>query len=419
MSETQTRTHHEAPPPVVVPDAAVTGAARVIHRRWTKTRLNEYHVIDGDRHVIEPIEAFTTYLEPRFRDRGAVVLRDNVYDATRFLVEGRLYQKVWGPGQGRLEGMSGYRPRGERPGLSYEAAAAWVNGAGKLKDLDDSGIDAALWIPTVGLFIPDILDPALQAAYCRGLNNWFYDAFCAQNRDRLWFAATIPIDPEPARREAARAIRELGARGIWMRPNVMQGRKWWDRAYDPLWELLQETGTPLVFHEATGAYHTTDDPTHKFDDYWMAHVVSHPQEMTSALVALIGSGILERFPGLRVLFCEAGLSWVPYYLFRMDEHYEHRRDEIQLSLPPSEYFRRQCVVCSFEPEEALFAEATRWFRGKNVGATSDYPHWDSGGVEALARYASAFPELSAAERADFLQNNLTELFGVRWVDGTP
>jgi predicted TIM-barrel fold metal-dependent hydrolase len=389
---------------------------RTIARRWRKTRFNEYYVIDGDRHVVEPLSVFTSYLEPRFRDRGAVVLTDNVYGSTRFLVEGRLYQKRWGAGQGRREGMSGYRPRGETPGLSYEQTAAWVSGVGKLKDMDDTGIDAALWIPTVGLYVPDILDGELQAAYARALNNWFSDAFCAEDRDRLWFAATVPIDPEPARAEAARAIQELGARAVWIRPNVMQGRRWWGREYDRLWAVLEETGTPLVFHEATGAYHTTDDPTRKFDDYWMAHVVSHPQEMTSALVALIGGGVLERFPGLRVLFCEAGLSWFPYYLFRMDEHFETRRAEIPLKHAPSEYFRRQCVVCSFEPEEALFAEATRWFGGKNVGATSDYPHWDSGGLDVLARYVSAFPALDETDKRAFLQDNLAELFRVDWTE---
>jgi uncharacterized protein len=344
-------------------------------------------------------------------------VQDDLYGSTRFLLEGRLYQKVFGAGQGRLEGMSEYRPHGQRPGLGYHEAAEYLSGPAKLKDMDDTGIDAALWIPTVGLFIPDILDPALQAALCRGINDWFADSFCAEDRERLWFAATIPIEPEAAQREARRAILELGARAVWMRPNAMQGRKWWDPAYDALWRVLEETQTPLVFHEATGAYHTTNDPTQKFDAYWLAHVVSHPQEMTSALVALLGTGILERFPGLRVLFCEAGLSWVPYYLFRLDEHYEHRPTEVGLQRPPSETFRRQCVVCSFEPEEALFAESSQWFGGKNVGATSDYPHWDSGGLDILVRYIEDFPQLSAAAREDFLQNNLAELFGVSWSDG--
>ena len=74
------------------------------------------------------------------------------------------------------------------------------------------------------------------------------------------------------------------------------------------------------------------------------------------------------------------------------------------------------MVCSFEPEEALFAEAVQWFGGKNVGATSDYPHWDSGGLVVLARYVDAFPQLGEGERRDFLQNNLAATFGVRWTE---
>jgi uncharacterized protein len=394
----------------------VTRATRVVERRWKKSRYDAYRVIDGDRHVVEPVDQLVKYFDPSFRARAPHVIRDNVYGSTRILVEGRLYQKVTGAGQGRIEGMSAYRPRGEVSGLSYEDAAQWVCGPGKLKDMDDTGIDAALWIPTIGLFIPDIIDPALQMAHARALNNWFADSFCAENRSRLWFAATIPIDPQPAVREASRAIRELDARAVWIRPNVMQGRKWWDRAFDPLWELLQDTDTPLVFHEATGAYHTSYDPTQRFDEYWLSHVVSHPQEMTSALVALLGTGVLERFPGLRVMFCEAGLSWVPYYLFRLDEHYETRRGEIGLKVPPSETFRKQCIVCSFEPEEALFAEAARWFKGKNIGATSDYPHWDSSGIDTIARYVAEFPQLEEWERKAFLEDNLSDFFAIQWRD---
>jgi predicted TIM-barrel fold metal-dependent hydrolase len=198
-----------------------------------------------------------------------------------------------------------------------------------------------------------------------------------------------------------------------MRPNGMQGRKWWDPSYDRLWALLQETGTPLVFHEATGAYHTTNDPTNKFDVYWLAHVISHPVEMTSALVALVGTGILERFPGLRVEFCEAGLSWVPYYLFRLDEHLETRPKEVKLELKPSEYFKRQCVVCSFEPEEALLGETMKWFEGKNMACTSDYPHWDSSGVSGVVRYLKNFADVDEQTRINFFSRSAIDALNLK------
>lgn len=393
--------------PIVQPRAQTFQQSR---RTWTKQRWQEYFILDGDRHVIEPPEVFTSYLESRFTRHAFEVLRDNVTGAVRFMIEGRLYQKPAGSGQGRLHGMSHYRPRGTL--LGYEDTYRWVCGEGKLKDMDDAGVDVGLWIPTGGLFIPDITDLELQAAYARAINNWFAESFCAENPARLWFAAAIPLDVPEACREVRRAVTELGAKAIWMRPNIYHGRYWWDKSYDPLWATIEELDVPLLFHEGTGSYHTTHDPSQKFSIYWLAHVISHPMEMTTALVGLIGTGILERFPNLRVEFCEAGVSWFPYYLYRMDEHYETRRDEVRLQFTPSEYFRRQCLICSFEPDEALYAEAVRWFRGKNVSPTPDYPHWDSGGLDAFVRYFTDFPDFTPEDRLDYLQNNACNFYGV-------
>ena len=84
-------------------------------------------------------------------------------------VEGRLYQKPAGWGPGRTEGCGDQRPRGE--GLPYERAHkhAFEN---RDIDMDLSGIDAAVWIPTLGLFIPDITKLDFQYAVARALNDW-------------------------------------------------------------------------------------------------------------------------------------------------------------------------------------------------------------------------------------------------------
>ena len=52
------------------------------------------------------------------------------------------------------------------------------------------------------------------------------------------------------------------------------------------------------------------------------HICSHPMEQMVAAVSLIYGGVLERFPGLEVAFLEAGCGWVPFWLERMDDHYE-------------------------------------------------------------------------------------------------
>ena len=73
---------------------------------------------------------------------------------------------------------------------------------------------------------------------------------------------------------------------------------------------------------------------------------SHEVETTFA--TLILSGVLERFPGLKVVSAELNCGWLPFFLFRVDERFERPRRPLsrqpfptKLKLKPSEYFRRQ------------------------------------------------------------------------------
>ena len=56
--------------------------------------------------------------------------------------------------------------------------------------------------------------------------------------------------------------------------------------------------------------------------------------------------MVERIPRLKVLFCEAGCSWYPYWIDQMDKHYENLPEEELngLKMKPSEYCARQCWV---------------------------------------------------------------------------
>jgi predicted TIM-barrel fold metal-dependent hydrolase len=71
--------------------------------------------------------------------------------------------------------------------------------------------------------------------------------------------------------------------------------------------------------------------------------------LINIIAALIGAGVLERHPRLKVSFGESGIGWLPYALDRMDFEYEDRfRDLIKMK--PSEYWRRQCkATFQFDP----------------------------------------------------------------------
>ena len=90
---------------------------------------------------------------------------------------------------------------------------------------------------------------------------------------------------------------------------------------------------------------------------------------------MIFSGILERHPRLNAILGESGIGWLPFTLERMDYSYERRLTDIKLSVPPSEYFRRQ-VYASFIID--YWGTKAMWELGylKNIMWSTDYPHRD-------------------------------------------
>ena len=97
-----------------------------------------------------------------------------------------------------------------------------------------------------------------------------------------------------------------------------------------------------------------------------------------ALLALVEGGTLERHPGLRVAFLEAGCGFLPYWLWRLDEvEYRSLAGEVEDNVrrAPSAYFRRQCFI-AMEPEEPYLSEMLPFIGEDNLVFGTDFPHLD-------------------------------------------
>lgn len=207
---------------------------------------------------------------------------------------------------------------------------------------------------------------------------------------------------------------ELGFKSVFLRPNPVRERNWHNPAYDPLWAEIEKQDLVIAFHEgwpcelpvaAGGRF----DGRH--EDLWLTeHALCHPVEMMYASTCMIMGGVLQRFPGLRVAFLEANCSWVPYWLWRLDEHYEHREKAVKNVLPkrPSAYFREHCFV-SVEAEEALGVAVADEIGDDNIVFSTDFPHEDSRFPNSVA----AFLELPFREesRRKILWDNAARLYG--------
>jgi predicted TIM-barrel fold metal-dependent hydrolase len=200
---------------------------------------------------------------------------------------------------------------------------------------------------------------------------------------------------------------------IFVRPNRHGGRNLDDPAYEPLWSTIEALDVPLAVHEGSGARLPVTGADRFLGNVLMQHVASHPLEMMCAVLSIVCGGVLERHPRLRVAFLEAGASWLPYWLWRLDEHFESlgKRDTPELELRPSEYFRRQCFA-SVECDETPLAHAIAAIGDDCLLFASDYPHADAKYPRSVETFL-ALPGIPQASRRKVLWENALRLYGGR------
>ena len=356
---------------------------------------NGFKILDSDMHIMEPPDLWETYLEPEFKHlapRG--VTSENVRDLRMQHPDGR----PWGLPEAHAGNVThGHNFKKNQGIYGTHAERGWVAEV-QLEAMDIEGIDVAVLYPTRGLqaLSEGDMEPRFAAALARAYNNWLHD-FCSADPARLLGAGMIsPFDVDEAVAEARRCTRELGFRGIFMRSNPVNGRNFHDDYYEPLWSELEDLGMPLGLHESSssGVRQVGD----QFEpNFMLRRVFAQPVEQMLALGSICSGGVLARHPNLKVAFLEANCGWLPWLLWRMDEGYEREADvwSPDLTMPPSEYFKRQCFV-SVEPDEIPVKYVIDYLGNGHIVFSTDYPHGDSKFPHAV----ESFLELSTISEED-------------------
>ncbi len=332
---------------------------------------NGFKVMDSDMHVIEPTDLWQNYIDPKFRDRAPQGF-DRYLGDMQVLVEG-----VRQPAENEEMGVGIIEENNFNEIYADPFANGWDSGS-QLRAMDAEGLDYAVLYPSRGLFVlaMDTMDPVFADAVARAYSRWMSD-FCSADPSRMSGAAMLsPFDVESAVLQVRESSESHGFKAAFMRPNVVNGRNWHDPYYDPLWRELEAQDVTLGFHE--GAPTVMNQIGNRFPSYSLYHVCCHPMEMMISVVDTLGGGVMERFPNLRIGFLEGNCSWLPWLLWRMDEHDElmGKYQGSQMTMTATEYFQRQGFV-SFEADEStgrFLGECG--LEGVAVFST-DYPHSDS------------------------------------------
>jgi len=142
------------------------------------------------------------------------------------------------------------------------------------------------------------------------------------NKHRDRFVAAIALLPmnniEAALKETDRAIQELGFRGIYVHSNI-NGKPLDSEEFLPLFEKMSRYNLPIYIHPWRSD-ESTDYSTEKVSKYAIASTFGWPYETTVAMTRLVFSGILEKYPNLKIVTHHAG-GMVPYYEQRIVQHY--------------------------------------------------------------------------------------------------
>ena len=382
-----------------------------------------FKVIDADAHMHEPQYLWERYVEPAYRDQvPKVAFMDGAFMV--YEPDGRIIPKT--EKQPKLPATA-WADMDAKYGEAYRT---WWSAETRLKDMDTHGWDIQVLLPTGNngnfAYRVALKDAKLGAAMCRAYNNWCRD-YCDADPKRLKFVAVLPgSDTEAMLVEARRAVEELGAVSV-RNLFLPEGRWLHEPEYDAIWRLACELDFPISVHGeyrqrrfhpfAGGNRGNVDDrDMQQLALRGLDHALGFPCDNMATMGHFIFTGILDRFPELRLGILESNVGWVPFWLGRMDEH-THGRNSVmgnaveRLPMLPSEYFKRQITVTCDSDESAL-SYAVEHLNGDNIAWNTDYPHPDAPQPE------KALPDFDAQQISDeakgkILWDNAVTLFGSR------
>ena len=269
----------------------------------------------------------------------------------------------------------------------------------KFEQLEEFGITHALVGPTTNLNIASVDHPQLALALANGYNSWVLKTFL-EHHDRLYGHILVSHHkPDQAVKEIDRLADKPSMKGIYL-PGTGTVPPLGDERYDPIYEAASRHDMPVVVHASIGASHTMF-PTQTMwnETYAEEHVITHPFTHMWNLTTMLFRGVPERFPDVTFVFQEAGIGWIPYLLWRLDDHYLQFADELPyLNKLPSEYvvdqfyFTTQPLGHTASNGRHL-AWAIEMAGPESIMYSSDLPHTDFDPPEELFdRIRSAFDD---------------------------
>jgi predicted TIM-barrel fold metal-dependent hydrolase len=341
---------------------------------------SKWRFISTDDHVLEHPEVWVRRMsKAKWGDRIPHVERQ-ADGSDCWVIDGVKSGLLGNGSAGALMADRDVEPRAweEVPAASYDPAK-------RLEAMDADGVDYSVLYPTIagvaGESFGRLKDPEFEIACVQAYNDWLIEEWAGHSK-RFVPQCIVPISSIEASVAEIRRTVAKGHRGV-IYPAVPRHLRDVppvnDRSYDPLWATCQELPVPICFH--SGCSSELELPAYEGLSPALAAAftaVARPVGIIPVVSNLIVSQILERYPGLKVVFGESSLGWVGFVLEATDYEFDQFRvaEQVRYGLHPSEIFRRQCY-------------AVGWYDRANLMHACEYP-----GAENIL-WATKFPQATS------------------------
>lgn len=353
-------------------------------------------IISVDDHVVEPAHVWQTWLPEKYRAAGPRVERRGIKKINwtgaavyKEEFDERSPDKVdcWVYGDlvythKRMVAAVGY-PVEEMtmtPITYDDMRPGCYDPKERLADMDANWVEASMCFPTFPRFCGQTFaegkDKELGLACVEAYNNWMVDEWCGDSGGRLIPLCLVPLwDADMAaaevRRNAARGVHAVAFSELPFHlglPTIHSG--YWD----PFFRACAETHTTVCMHIGS----SSKMPATSAD---APPAVTATLAFGNAMFSVIDylfSGVLVRFPELRLSYAESQIGWLPYILERVDDVWHDNQGWAGTKVipnPPSSYYYKQIFGCFFKDQHGI--DSLDKVGVDNITFETDYPHSDS------------------------------------------
>ena len=372
----------------------------------------ETRIFDTDHHVTPPPDMWTSRMAKKYQDIAPRVV-DLPDGGQAWSFDGGAIMHLFG-----LENVGGVEPTQLTWKANYnDLPKSYYDPQARLETMDRDGTDVALLFPSVAGQAAAIYDDDIYFAHIQAYNDGIWDWAQEGDPKRMLPAAHLPnrgveLAMQELDRVAKKGFVHLQFTGSPSgSPLPVAGD-------DPFWAMAEETGMVVSMHGGGSAGRPKPKAPSKGapappvrDQETIAAMRSSGLGAQTALGLVILSGVLERFPKLKVSLIETSTGWLPQFLDQLDAVYTQHRwlGEQKLSRLPSEYAKQ--VLISVD-REIQGIKHRHQVGVDNITFGTDYPHIGSFWPHTRFYIDLLFDGVPEDEREKILWSNAATMYGV-------